>query len=37
MTFERTMIWDRAANFTGAIALLSGLFIGAAMFIIQSM
>jgi hypothetical protein len=37
MTFENTMILDRAANLTGFVVLLSGLIFGAAMFIAQSM
>lgn len=37
MTIERTLIWDRAANLTGTVALLAGLLIGAAMFVVQSL
>ena len=35
-TFANTLIWDRAINFTGAIALLGGMIIGAAMIVLQS-
>lgn len=37
MTFDNTLILDRAANFTAAVTLLAGLIFGAAMFIVQSM
>jgi hypothetical protein len=36
MTFENIAILDRAANLTGAVALIGGLLLGAAMFIVQS-
>lgn len=36
MTYQHSQIMDRAASFTGAFALLSGLFIGAVMFVLQS-
>ena len=37
MTFENVSLLDRAANLTGALALLAGLFLGAAMFVVQSL
>ena len=37
MTFEGVTLLDRAANFTGALALLGGLVLGAAMFVLQSL
>lgn len=37
MSLQNTLILDRAANFTGAVTLLTGLIFGAAMFVLQSM
>ena len=37
MTFERVSFLDRAANFSGSLALLSGLILGAALLVLQSL
>jgi hypothetical protein len=37
MTYEQVTLLDRAANFTGALALLAGVLLGAAVFVLQSL
>ncbi len=37
MTYENVTLLDRAANFAGALALLAGLVLGAAVFVAQSL
>jgi hypothetical protein len=37
MTYEQVTLLDRAANFTGAIALLAGMLLGAAVLVLQSL
>lgn len=37
MTYGRVTLLDRAANLTGSLALLSGLILGAALLVLQSL